>query len=162
MTTYTNFVPSTVAPFEFQPVLDGQTYRVVVTWLLFGARFYINVFALDGTLVVSRALVGSPSGIALQALSWAGGLVTATASAPHGYRIGSIVELTISGAAPDAYNGQVQAYIVSPVAFTYPLASDPGMASVFGAASYNLNLVGGYFSSTLVYRAATQQFEVNP
>jgi hypothetical protein len=62
VTTLTDFVPSQSAPFQFQPTLDGQVYSAVVTWNLFGRRFYLNLSSLDGTLVVCKALVGSPDG----------------------------------------------------------------------------------------------------
>ncbi len=83
------FIPSTNAPFQFQPTLDGQQYTVIVTWSLFGRRFYVNVYKLDGTLIVCRAMVGSPNG-------------------------------------------------------------------------YDISLTSGYFTSKMVYRAPSRQFEVTP
>ena len=88
MTTY-DFQPSSTTPFQFQPTLDGSVYTVIVTWNLAGARYYINVYALDGTLIVSLPRVGSPLG-------------------------------------------------------------------------YDISLVAGYFTSTLVFREASNQFEVMP
>jgi len=92
-----------------------------------------------------------------------------TAGVSHGLRVGSVVPLTIAGALPDAYNGLVDALITGPVSFTYALANDPGVATSFGRASYDLNLVGGvqdvngnYFSSSLVFRQAAMQFEITP
>ena len=163
MTTFTDFVPSNAAPFQFQPQLDGAAYNAIVTWNLFARRFYLNIYALDGTLVLSTALVGSPSGIALQSLAWANGTAKATTIAPHGYKVGKTVELTISGASPDAYNGIVDAFIVAADSFSYPIAANPGTATAFGIANYNVDLVGGYFkTSSMVFRQASQQFEVAP
>lgn len=62
MTVVTPFVPSTSAPFQFQPTLDGATYTAIVTWNLFGQRFYFNLTTLQGVLVVSLPLIGSPLG----------------------------------------------------------------------------------------------------
>ena len=59
-TVYVDFTPSTTAPFQFQPVLDGQPYTAVITWNLFGQRWYITVSTVSGTLVVCQAMVGSP------------------------------------------------------------------------------------------------------
>jgi len=63
----------------------------------------------------------------------------------------------------------VNALITGPATFTYPIASNPGAATVFGTASYDINLIGGVpnqngvpFSSTLVFRDASQQFETSP
>jgi len=164
MTTFTNFVPSLVAPFQFSATLDGNPYNVIVTWNLFGRRYYVNVYALDGTLVVSEAMVGSPTGISLSALSWANGVATAKTAEPHGYKIGRVISLTISGTTPAAYSGLVEATITGPSTFTYALAANPGAAvAPFGTAAYNINLVGGYFAtSSLVYRTQSNQFEVSP
>ena len=160
--TYFTFTPVPNTNFVFQPTLDGEVYNVVVTWNFAAQRYYINIYSLDGTLIVSRAMVGSPLGVNLSGLSWANGTVTAITSAPIIYRIGSTVALTISGSTPDAYNGQVLGYVTSGNTFTYPLAADPGVATVLGNAAQNISLTAGYFSSTLVFRTANQQFEVSP
>jgi len=181
MTTITPFAPSGVAspPFQFQATLTSQppngapavtaVYNVTTTWNLFGKRWYVNVLALDGTPIVTRGLVGSDTGKQLSALSWAGGTATATTAAPHGYKVGRPVMLTVSGATPSGYNGLVQCLPTGPSTLTFPLASDPGTATVFGSVSYDVNLVGGLgdeagnpFTSTLVYRAPAKQFEVSP
>jgi hypothetical protein len=60
MTTYTQFVPQPNTLFQFQPTLDGQQYTVVVTWSLYGQRWYFNLLTLQRQLVLSAALVGSP------------------------------------------------------------------------------------------------------
>jgi len=169
MTTFFTFQPSTSAPYQFQPVLDGATYNATVPWLAFGARYYLNLVASNGTLVLYRALSGSPTGVALQAISWANGRAQALTAAPHGYKTGRIISLTVSGCSPSAYNGIVQALITGPSTFSYALASNPGAASALGNASYDVNLIGGVpnengdqFTSTLVFREQSQQFEVNP
>ena len=163
MTTLFPFQPTLQAAFQFQPTLDGQTYNVIVTWNLFGQRYYINVYSLDGTLVLCVPLVGSPTGLALESLSWARGTVSATTSGPHGYKVGNIIRLTISNCAPNAYNGIFDVIITGPTTFTYALAANPGPATVLGRADYNIDLSAGFFTtSTLVYREASTQFEVNP
>lgn len=172
MTTYTNFAPSTVAPFQFQATLDGEQYNVIVTWGLFGngpaaisPRYFINVYALDGTLIVCTALVGSPTALALSGLTWNANnnRVTATTAKPHGYKIGTVVGLTISGCTPNAYNGHYQCLITGPSTVSYALSNNPGAATVLGAAAYNVDLLGGYFAqSSLIYRTQATQFEVSP
>lgn len=166
MTTIVPFTPSSTANFQFQAELDGNIYNVVVTWGLFGRRYYINIYALDGTLIVAEPAIGSPTGVALEALTWNDngvGQVQATTANPHGFTVGTTVTLAISGVSPDAFNGVVQAFITGPLTFTYPLSADPGAASTLGAVSYNINLVGGYFeTSSLVYRTQANQFEVAP
>lgn len=59
MTTVVQFQPSTTNAFQFQPTLDGDIYTCIVTWNLYGQRFYINVIGLDGTLIFTLALIGS-------------------------------------------------------------------------------------------------------
>lgn len=89
MTTTIDFTPTTAAPFQFQALLDGNTYTCTVLWNIFGARYYIQIADLQNTVILYRSMVGSPLG-------------------------------------------------------------------------YDINLVSGYFASTLVFRAPTQQFEISP
>lgn len=163
MTTFFPFVPNVQAPFAFQPTLDGTAYAATVTWNLFGQRWYVNVNQQDGTLVFSLPLLGSPDGVAIESATWAFGIVTIVTARPHTYTVGQTVAVTISGCAPDAYNGVVLAFIVDALTFTYPLAANPGDITQLGAEIYNLNLSAGYFTtSTLIYRGSSQTFEVTP
>lgn len=59
MTTYT-FTPSSTSLFSFQPTLDGKAYNIVVSWNLFGQRYYLNCYDLSGNLVFCLPLIGSP------------------------------------------------------------------------------------------------------
>ena len=59
MTTYT-FTPSSTTPFQFQPTLDGSVYTGVVTWNLYGGRYYFNLYTAAGTRVYTCPLIGSP------------------------------------------------------------------------------------------------------
>jgi hypothetical protein len=61
MTTFA-FTPSQTAAFTFQPVLDGSTYNVVVTWNIFGQRYYVNCYDLSGNLIFALPLISSPVG----------------------------------------------------------------------------------------------------
>lgn len=162
MTAYFAFQPSAIANFQFQPTLDGQQYNVVVTWGLFGQRYYANCYALDGTPIFTVPLVGSPVGLDLESLTWSGGVVTAETTIPHGYDVGASINLTIDGCNPTALNGTYPSVIESPTTFTYPLAADPGATTTPGIVEYNIDLAAGYFDSTLVYREANGQFEVSP
>ena len=62
MATIVPFVPSDVAPPQFQATLDGAAYTIIITWNVFGQRYYINVLDTSGALVLCTALVGSPNG----------------------------------------------------------------------------------------------------
>jgi hypothetical protein len=162
VTTYFQFTPNVVAPFTFQPTLDGEQYTAVVTWNLFGQRWYITVSTITGDPVFTLPLIGSPDGVSIQSISWAFGTVKVVTARPHHYTIGQTVLITISGCAPDAYNGVVLASIVDAVTFTYKLASNPGDTTQLGSEIYNINIAAGYFTSTLVYRESSKTFEVNP
>lgn len=58
--TIVPFQPSLLAPFQFQPTLDGLLYTAIITWNVAGQRYYISVYTLQGELVLSLAMVGSP------------------------------------------------------------------------------------------------------
>lgn len=60
MTTYVLFVPSLVAPPQFQATLDGNIYTVVMTWNLYSQRYYVNIYDQNATLVLCLPLIGSP------------------------------------------------------------------------------------------------------
>lgn len=162
MTTYFNFQPSAGTNFQFQPTLDGQQYTVIITWNVFGQRYYVNCYALSGALIFARALTGSPVGLDLETLSWSGGRVVATTTVPHGYVVGGTYELTVDGCVPSALNGTFRSIVTGPTTFEYSLANDPGTTTTAGIVEYNLNLAAGYFASSLVYREANGQFEVSP
>jgi hypothetical protein len=163
VTTIVPFQPSAQSTFQFQPTLDGQTYSAVVTWSLFGKRYYINLYALDGTLIVSEAMVGSPTGISIQSLSWYLGTVTLTCVVPHLLKIGTTVKMSVSGCLPDGYNGTFLMLAASPTTLTYSVSSSLDGGTQLGSVSSNIDLIAGYgFASTLVYRTASQQFEINP
>jgi hypothetical protein len=162
MTTYFPFV-SGPNIFQFQPTLDNQVYSASVTWNLFRQGWYLNLVDSSGNFIVSKALVGSPSALNLQSLSWAMGVVAATVINPHGYKLGTTLQLTVSGVNPIAYNGIWMCLITGPTTFTYPLPAYPGQSSALGAVSSDINLVWDYFqTTTLVFRDASQTFEVVP
>jgi hypothetical protein len=59
------FAPSAAAPQQFTVTLDGAQYTAIITWNLFGARWYLNLYTLQGQsqpqLILCRALTsGSP------------------------------------------------------------------------------------------------------
>lgn len=163
MTTFVLFRPTTFAPFSFVATLDGQQYTITITWNVFGQRWYFNATALDGTPVVSEGLVGSSSAVAIAALSWSHGFVTAVTAVPHGYVIGATAALTVSGCVPDMFNGAVRALVVDDDTLLWPVTSDPGTPTQLGAVSADIDLVEQYFeTSAVVFREATQQFEITP
>lgn len=155
-------VPASAGPFTFQPTLDSTQYTITVTWSLFGQRFYVNCYTLSGVLVFSVPLIGSMIGVNLQSLSWSYGTVTATTNGPHGYEVGSVINLTMINCAPTTYNGSFSANIINRTQFTYSVASFPGAVAALGSVQYNINMAAGYFTSSLVYRVENQQFEVSP
>lgn len=161
MTTF-DFAPTLQANYQFTPTLDGSQYTALVNWNLFGQRYYLNVSDLEGNLVACLALVGSPDSVNLQALSWLRGRVTAVTAVPHGYPVGSSIELTVSGVTPDDYNGTYLCLVTAANQLQYDLADFPGASTGLGRVSYDIDLMGGYFASTLVFRSGSQQFEVSP
>lgn len=63
------FQPPPDGAFVFQPILDGVPYRAIVTWNLWGygssgieKRPYLNLYTLQGELLLCTAMVGSPVG----------------------------------------------------------------------------------------------------
>lgn len=88
-TTYVDFVPSASAPFQFQATLDDTVYTVVVTWNLFGQRYYVNIFTLEGVRVLTIPLIGSVGSPAQVLLNT--GLAVSDVSLTAGYFITKLV-----------------------------------------------------------------------
>lgn len=162
MTTITPFVPSTIAPFSFQPTLDGQVYTVTALWSLFGQRYFLNCSDLTGNLVFYLPLIGSSPALQVQDASWFPNTVTLTTVSPHGYQIGVPINVNVSGMVPTAFNGNYQALAINATQMTYEIDSNPGSLVQQGTVSYDINLAAGYFDSTLVYRTQNMQFEISP
>lgn len=164
MTTYFPVRRSSSGAPQFSPTLDGNQYTVIVRWSLFGQRYYVDCYDQSGTLQFSRPLIESPGGQTIQTLAYdeLSGLAQGTTDAPHGFQIGSTTMLTVSGAAPDVYNGSFLVLATGPDTFSYPLvvSADPGAASAAGVLSYDISMTAGYFASTLVYRNGV--FAVSP
>lgn len=69
----------------------------------------------------------------IASIAWATGVVTVTLSAAHGWTIGDTIPLIVSGVTPSGYNRAVNATVTTTTAFTYPLATNPGTATVMGS-----------------------------
>lgn len=172
MATIVPFTPALVPsapPFQFQATLDGQPYNVVVKLNAYSQRWYASIFSLSDAVnpVLVQPLVGSGNARPLASLSWSdvnGGTVEAVALAPHSVPLGRVVAFTIVDAVPTAYNGLFRCVADSPSSFFYPLPGGlgPGTCTAPGGFEYDVNLVGGYFASTLVWRVANNWFEVSP
>ena len=157
-----NQVPANTQTPSFSPTLDGNPYTINVVWNLFGQRYYCNCYDSSNSLVFTTALIHTDQSLANETLSWDPNAleVTVTTSTPHGYKIGTVVSLTIENVSPSGYNGTFPCYIDGPSTFQYTMSVYPGPVSSAGQVAYYFNICGGYFSSTLIYR--NEQFEVNP
>jgi hypothetical protein len=72
-------------------------------------------------------------------------------------------DLTISECAPAALNGSFQCFVTGRDTFEYQLPTPVNNVTQFGRVDYNVDLAGPYFtSSTLAFREATGNIEVNP
>lgn len=259
MTTYVNFNPPPNGPFQFRATLDGNVYNCIVAWNIVAGgtgRYYISVYALDGTRVFTLPLISSavhqpivvngaaqavssmtwtstnggqvfvvmasPSPFALGntivvsgatnsgsggnavvngtfvintwsnsqnftfllpatagvvgtiagtilisptagAITWSNGVVTASVGTTLPFQLGSIVNLSVANCSPSTLNGTFPCIIATPLSFSYALPSDPGPITALGDYGVDLNLAGGYFTtSTLIWRGANNQFEINP
>jgi hypothetical protein len=164
MTTYVNFAPSnsSVPPFQFQATLDGTVYTVSTVWNFAAQRWYLSITDQSGNQIVTRPLIGSPAQTPITGLSWTNGVVTAVTAARLGFSLGSLVNISVAGALPIALSGAFPCTVIGANSFTYALATNPGQILTAGSWSIDQNLAGGYFTqSTLVYRAASNNFEIN-
>lgn len=159
MTTIVPFTPSIDSPFQFQLTLDGQPYGAVITWNVFGQRYYVNLYAADGTRIFTQPLVGSMNRVPI-------GQLTTTRGSPYA-QVDAGTDLTSVGNGTVVLSSNVNVgTVVSVLAGTNLLLSQPAIVTGIDIAaqfSNDINLAGVYFSaSALVYRSAATQFEVSP
>jgi hypothetical protein len=62
MAQYIDFQPNSISAFMFPALLDGTQYNAVITWNIFGLRWYLNLYTTQGGLVYSTPVVESPDG----------------------------------------------------------------------------------------------------
>jgi hypothetical protein len=87
MTTYLPFSPTYrpgSPPWTSTLTLDGNGYTLTVRWLLYSQRWYIELAALDGTVVFFKPMVGSPPLTPLVDLTWETGSPAVSGSVEAG------------------------------------------------------------------------------
>lgn len=164
MTSF-GFQPSTTAPFQFQPTLDGALYLATVLWNTYGQRWYLQLTDGAGNMVFFQPLVPSQVGVQVASASWDFNAqrVDVETQGPHGYPVGLTVDLTLSGMVPITYDGKFQCFVTSATGLQYSADTNPGILTATGTVSYDVDMAAGYFeTSTLVWRQANNTFEVNP
>ena len=72
------------------------------------------------------------AGLAVSTISWSGGTATVTTTNPHGWTIGDVVGIVISGESPAGYNGSFQGTVTGANTVAYPLSVSPGSQTVAG------------------------------
>lgn len=162
MTTFP-FTPSPLQNQTFNPTLGGQTYTAVVTWNLFGQRWYLNLNDSNGNLIISTALVASQDPQQIASITWDQNVVTVVTASPHWMPIGSSARIYVSGNVPEAYNGLVLVNVLDAVTFTYELNEDPGLNTVLGTYGSVVDLSAGLVpGSMLLFYASAMQFATTP
>jgi hypothetical protein len=174
MATFIPFTPSNLFVPSFVANFDGDDYTVKISWNISAQRFYINIYAGDGTWIVTVPLIQSPPSRGVASVAWdiLQGTVSVQMVDPSLWPIplspaalgtppGTIIEYTLENFVPDTYNGKFRGLHINPTLFTIPMTSDPGQAQILGSVSRHLNMVAGIFNtSTFIYRNGN--FEVNP
>ena len=174
MATIIPFIPSNIILPTFTATLDGDDYTVKVTWNVSAQRFYLNLYAQDGTWVTTVPLIQSPPARQVLSAVWdiLQGILTIVMVDPSLWPIplstegtatkpGTVSNFTLENFVPNNYNGTFKSLILNPTTFTIPMTTDPGQATILGSVSRYLNMMAGIFNtSTLIYRSGA--FEVNP
>jgi hypothetical protein len=157
------FVPSSIMAPSFQALLDGANYNVVLTWNMSAKRYYVNVYDHTGTWIVTTPLVTSPTGEAVNAMTYdtARGAMNVTKATGWWHKPGTMVDYMLMGFDPPSLNGLQRCLTIDTLTFSFPLAQDPGTVVTLGSVNRILNMVAGVFTqSTLIYRNGC--FEVSP
>jgi hypothetical protein len=173
MTTVIPFLPSNLFKPRFIAAFDGNDYNVEITWNISAQRYYVNVYASDGTWIVTVPLVQSPPSRAVNSLSYDSirRVMTVELVAPPFWPVpigstgtfsppGTMVDYVLENFDPPVLNAKWRCLHINDTFFSFPLANNPGQINVLGSVGRYLNMVGGLFDSTLIYRNGA--FEVNP
>jgi hypothetical protein len=173
MTTVIPFLPSDLVAPKFKVVLDGNNYDVLVTWNISAQRYYIDLYDLNGNWVVTTPLVQSPPSRSLASFIYNDIQRTATitmvdpslwpvplSSAGTLTPPGTMVDYTLENFDPTSLNQTFRSMQINNLSFSFPLANDPGQINILGSVARYINMVGGLFNSTLIYRNGA--FEVTP
>lgn len=163
--TYFSFQPDlqSAVPWTAQITLDGQPYVLQASWAIWGQRWYFSLTSAAGSLVVYEPIIESTD-VSV-------GSLTTTYQA----RIATLANLSgplYQNWLASSVNLPSGTYIVSPIIPNLGAAgtatihlSQPASATGTDSAamfSYDINLIAGYgFTSSLVYRSSSAQFEVN-
>ena len=61
MAVFVSFTPGPDSGMTFSATLDGTSYQMVVTWNVFGQRWYLSCYSTNNERVFTLPLVGSPN-----------------------------------------------------------------------------------------------------
>ena len=174
MTTVIPFTPSNITTPTVPMTLDGVNYNVTVTWNVSAQRYYINVYALDGTWIITVPLVSSPPAREVQSARYDPflNIVTIQMVDPTLWPVplshegistppGQIIDYTLIGFSPNTYNGKFRCLNLDAVTFIFSMPTDPGPVTILGNVNRLLNMIEPLFTiNSLVYRNSA--FEINP
>lgn len=162
MTTYFQFLPSNRKAQSFAPTFDGNIYNVTVYWNISAQRYYVNCKDLSGNLIFMVPLVGNSNPFQILSMIYdpLNQRVIAEVDEQYYLRIGRVLQANVINCVPNEYNGSGFLYVLSHNQIYYPLATDPGPATVLGVIDYLISMTKGYFQSTMIFRNG--YFEVNP
>jgi hypothetical protein len=174
VTTIIPFLPSNLVVPTFVATLDGDTYKVAVSWNIAAQRYYIDVYDSDDAWVVTVPLVATPPARKIESITYDPfrGVVTAQFVPPSQWPVpllpsglvtdpGTVVDYTLENFNPTVFNGLFRSIHINQLSFSFELVPNPGDVQVYGTVSRYMNLIGGLFTtSTLIYRNGA--FEVSP
>jgi hypothetical protein len=171
MTTIIPFIPSNIVTPTFIVTFDGDDYKVTITWNISAQRYYVNIYAQDGTWIVTTPLVQTPPSRAVEKVYYdiLRRVMTITLVSPLYFPVplgsnltpsGTIVDYTLENFDPPVLNGKQRSLHVNDLTFSFPLTDDPGQIHVIGSIARYIDMAGGIFKSVFIYRNGS--FEITP
>src|SRR5215468_7578313 len=117
MTTIVPFLPSNMSVPSFLATLDGDNYRVYVTWNVSAQRYYIDIYTQNDEWVITTPMCATPPARRIESASYNPfrGVMTAKFVSPNQWPIplspaglsikpGTIVDYTLENFAPNVLN----------------------------------------------------------
>lgn len=157
-------VPASGAPSHMQIIqlkMDKNAFAPITTSTTVGTTttLALGTGTYDASFGTSQSVIVTGVSNGVSSLSWSGGTVTVTTPAAHG-SVGTITA-TLSGCTPAAYNGTYTFTVTGATTYTYPLAADPGTATVIGTYTHSAGwnaMNGTYTTSAAGAGSATISF----
>jgi hypothetical protein len=157
MSTFVDFLPTTISAFSFQAVLGGNPYTITIPWNRYRQDYYVSIVDLSGNSIAYFPLVSGGQPIAAT-VTWDDAIATAACVSVHNIPIGSVANLWLSQTG--VIDGEYAMLSTGATTLTFAVNEySLSSSAIPGQVNFGINLVAPYSIGFLAFNSTTQQFE---